>query len=75
MIGPVCLDKAKSQESSSVVSVNRLSVQREEPPDSCITNVPQASNPLHKQDSVAVLVNKLVAVEGCQQGPVSRKSR
>ena len=28
-------------------------------PDSCIPNVPQASNPLHQQDSVAVLVNKL----------------
>ena len=28
-------------------------------PDSCIPNVPQASHPLHQQDSVAVLVNKL----------------
>ena len=58
IIGPVCLDKAKSQESSSV-SVNRVTVQREELPDSCILNVPQASSPLHQQDSVAVLVNKL----------------
>ena len=58
IIGPICLDKAKSQECSSV-SVNRVTVQREELPDSCILNVPQASNPLHQQDSVAVLVNKL----------------
>ena len=58
IIGPVCLYKAKSQECSSV-SVNRVTVQREELPDSCILNVPQASNPLHRQDSVAVLVNKL----------------
>ena len=68
MIGPVCLDKAKSQESSSVVSVNSLSVQREELPDSCITNVPQASNPLHKQDYVAVLVNKL-RLKDVDRGP------
>ena len=59
IICPVCLDKDKSQEYSSV-PVNRLSVEREEElPDSCISNVPQASNPLHQQDSVAVLVNKL----------------
>lgn len=58
IIGPVCLDKAKPQQCSSV-SVNRVTVQREELPDSCILNVPQASNPLHQQDSVAVLVNKL----------------
>ena len=58
IIGPVCMDKAKSQECSSV-SVNRVTVLREELPDSCILNVPQASNPLHRQDSVAVLVNKL----------------
>ncbi|RMX46670.1 hypothetical protein pdam_00024692, partial [Pocillopora damicornis] len=58
IIGPVCLDKAKPQQCCSV-SVNRVTVQREELPDSCILNVPQASNPLHQQDSVAVLVNKL----------------
>ena len=58
IIDPVCLDKAKFQECSSV-SVNRVTVQREELPDSCIPNVPQASNPLHQQDSIAVLVNKL----------------
>ena len=58
IIGPVCLDKAKPQQCSSV-SVNCVTVQREELPDSCILNVPQASNPLHQQDSVAVLVNKL----------------
>ena len=58
IIGPVCLDKAKFQECSSV-SVSRVTVQREELPDSCIPNVPQASNPLHQHDSVAVLVNKL----------------
>ena len=58
IIGPVCLDKAKSKECSSV-SVNRVTVQRKELPDSCIPNVPRASNPLHQQDSVAVLVNKL----------------
>ena len=58
IIGPVCLDKAKSQECNSI-SVNRVTVQREELPESCILNVPQASNPLHQQDSVAVLVNKL----------------
>ena len=45
IIGPVCLYKAKSQECSSV-SVNRVTIQREELPDSCILNVPQASNPL-----------------------------
>ena len=54
----MCLDKAKPQQCSSV-SVNCVTVQREELPDSCILNVPQASNPLHQQDSVAVLVNKL----------------
>ena len=58
IIGSVCLDKAKSQECSSV-SVNRVTVQREELPGSCILNVPQASYPLHQQDYVAVLVNKL----------------
>ena len=52
------MDKAKFQECSSV-SVNRVTVKREELPDACILNVPQASNPLHWQDSVAVLVNKL----------------
>ena len=45
IIGSVCLDEAKSQECSSV-SVNRVTIQREELPDSCILNVPQASNPL-----------------------------
>ena len=58
IIGPVCLDKVKSQECSSV-SVNRVTVQRKQLPNSCIPNMPQASNPLHQQDSVAVLVNKL----------------
>ena len=48
----------KSQECSSV-SVNPVTVQRKEVPDSCIVNVPQASNPLHQRDSVAILVNKL----------------
>ena len=58
IIGPVCLDKAKSQDFSSV-SVNHVVVLREELPDSCIPNVSQASNHLQQQDSVAILVNKL----------------
>ena len=40
------------------VSVNRVTVQREELQDSWIPHVPQASIPLHQQDSVTVLVNK-----------------
>ena len=52
------MDKAKSQECSTV-SANRVTVQREELPDSCIPNEHQASNPLQQQDSVAVLLNKL----------------
>ena len=58
IISPLCLDKVKFQECSSV-SVNRVTVQRKELPDSCILNVPQASNPLHQRDSVAILVNKM----------------
>ena len=38
IIGPVCLDKAKPQQCSSV-SVNHVTVQREELPDSCIQKV------------------------------------
>ncbi|CAH3036877.1 unnamed protein product [Porites evermanni] len=44
IISPVCLDKVKSQECSSV-SVNRVTVQRKELPDSCILNVPQPLTP------------------------------
>ena len=82
IICPVCLDKDKSQEYSSV-PVNRLSVEREEElPDSCISNVPQASNPPHQQYSVAVLVNKLrskdvtspqIIREMMELGPVVRR--
>ena len=57
IIGPICLDKAESRECNNV-SVNRVTVQREELPNSWIPYVPQASISLHQQDSVAVLVNK-----------------
>ena len=49
--------------SPNSVSVNRVTVHRRELLDSYMTNVPQASNPLHRQDSVAVLVNKLRSKE------------